>query len=156
VVLACRSDRLEADLRHEVTHALLHASGRRIPLWLDEGLAEYFETSAWAGSVNPAHVAALSVSVGQGWRPDLDRLSRLKDLWQVRPDDYRESWLWVHYLMHSSEEARQSLIDGLSTGSPAQESWAERVGGVVDRPVDAVVAHLESLRRGVKVSSAVR
>ena len=31
------------DLHHEGTHALLHASLARVPLWLDEGLAKYFE-----------------------------------------------------------------------------------------------------------------
>ncbi|GIT30210.1 MAG: hypothetical protein Ct9H300mP1_22560 [Planctomycetaceae bacterium] len=31
------------DLRHEFTHGVLHSSLKRVPLWLDEGLAEYFE-----------------------------------------------------------------------------------------------------------------
>ena len=33
----------EIDLRHEATHALLHGSLPMVPLWLDEGLAKYFE-----------------------------------------------------------------------------------------------------------------
>ena len=36
--------RLEEDLRHEATHALLRGAFGDLPLWLDEGLAEYFET----------------------------------------------------------------------------------------------------------------
>src|SRR5947209_377278 len=39
-------DRIQEDLRHELTHALLHSVLRDVPLWLDEGLAEYFELPA--------------------------------------------------------------------------------------------------------------
>ena len=44
VVYTYSSPRLEEDLRHEATHALLRGSFGDLPLWLDEGLAEYFET----------------------------------------------------------------------------------------------------------------
>ena len=39
-VLAYRSRQLDVDLRHECTHAFLHAALPMVPLWLDEGLAE--------------------------------------------------------------------------------------------------------------------
>ena len=42
-IYTARGDHLEEDLRHEATHALLHRAGLAMPLWLDEGLAEYFE-----------------------------------------------------------------------------------------------------------------
>ena len=45
-VFAYRSQQFDVDLRHECTHALLHASLKNIPLWLDEGLAGYFELPA--------------------------------------------------------------------------------------------------------------
>src|SRR5207237_9102591 len=41
-------DRIQQDLRHELTHALLHCVLKDVPLWLDEGLAEFFEVPpAW-------------------------------------------------------------------------------------------------------------
>ena len=43
VVYTFHNDRLDEDLRHEATHALLHVAVGDLPLWLDEGLAEYFE-----------------------------------------------------------------------------------------------------------------
>ena len=50
---------IKQDLRHQLTHALLHSVIRDVPLWLDEGLAEYFELPPdWKG-VNPAHVETL-------------------------------------------------------------------------------------------------
>ena len=44
VVYTYASPRLEEDLRHEATHALLRGAYGDLPLWLDEGLAEYFES----------------------------------------------------------------------------------------------------------------
>ena len=42
-VYAHWGDRVAEDLRHEVAHGYLHAAVSGLPLWLDEGLAEYFE-----------------------------------------------------------------------------------------------------------------
>jgi tetratricopeptide (TPR) repeat protein len=39
---------LDPILRHELTHAFLQSMvGRRLPLWFEEGLAEYFERKTW-------------------------------------------------------------------------------------------------------------
>ncbi len=40
MVYTFSNDRLDEDLRHEATHAVLHATVGDLPLWLDEGLAE--------------------------------------------------------------------------------------------------------------------
>ena len=40
-VLAYWGDRVGEDLRHEVTHGYLHSVVPNLPLWLDEGIAEY-------------------------------------------------------------------------------------------------------------------
>jgi hypothetical protein len=42
-VYAQWGDNVAEDLRHETTHGYLHAVVRNLPLWLDEGIAEYFE-----------------------------------------------------------------------------------------------------------------
>ena len=44
-VYAFWGDRIAEDLRHEVSHGYMHAVVANLPLWLDEGLAEYFEVS---------------------------------------------------------------------------------------------------------------
>src|SRR5947199_3220316 len=49
-------DRVRQDLRHELTHALLHCVLKDVPLWLDEGLAEYFEVPPGTDGVNPQHL----------------------------------------------------------------------------------------------------
>ena len=44
-VYTCWGDRIQEDMRHEFTHGVLHSTLKDVPLWLDEGLAEYFEIS---------------------------------------------------------------------------------------------------------------
>jgi hypothetical protein len=105
-------DRIQEDLRHEYTHGLLHAALESVPLWLDEGLAEYFEVAgATPGRVNTEHAQKLVTSVQNGWRPDLDRLESLEKVSHTQPEDYREAWAWVHYMLHSSPDTRQVLLN---------------------------------------------
>jgi len=49
---------LDPILRHELSHAFLRSMvGRRLPLWFEEGLAEYFERKTWEkeGGEPPRH-----------------------------------------------------------------------------------------------------
>ena len=110
VVYTYLGDRLEEDLRHESTHALLHASVAELPLWLDEGLAEYFEGQEVRDGLNPEHLARLPEDLATGWVPDLGKLEQLDDVRQMSPRDYRESWAWVHYLLHSTSENKAALL----------------------------------------------
>src|SRR5207244_5086283 len=52
-------ERIREDLRHELTHALLHSVLRDVPLWLDEGLAEYFDRPPDGQGVNGSHLEHL-------------------------------------------------------------------------------------------------
>ena len=70
VVYTYSSPRLEEDLRHEATHALLRGSFGDLPLWLDEGLAEYFETDlAQPAPSTTASITSPRISTG-GWSPE--------------------------------------------------------------------------------------
>jgi hypothetical protein len=100
--------RIQQDLRHELTHALLHSVIRNVPLWLDEGLAEYFELPPDQKGINPAHVYHLTHD-GQAQAPDLDRLEKMTEVNQMNRPEYREAWAWVHLLLHSTPEAKAAL-----------------------------------------------
>lgn len=104
-------DRIQEDLRHEFTHGLLHADLRIVPLWLDEGIAEYFEVVARRpGTINSNSVQQLSKALQNGWRPDLDRLETLEDVSEMKQADYQESWAWVHFMLHSSPLTKETLL----------------------------------------------
>ncbi len=104
-------DRIQEDLRHEFTHGLLHASLEGVPLWLDEGLAEYFEVVGYPGSINVEHAQLLAKEVHNGWRPNLDQLEKLEKVEQMKRPHYREAWAWVHYMLHGSPETRQVMLN---------------------------------------------
>jgi Protein of unknown function (DUF1570) len=110
LVYTYRNDRIRQDLRHELTHALLHTVIRNVPLWLDEGLAEYFELPPDKHGVNDGHLAHLRHAYNEAIRPDLARLERLEQVDQMNPAEYRESWAWVHLMLRSQPEAKQALV----------------------------------------------
>jgi hypothetical protein len=100
-------DRIQQDLRHELTHALLHSVLKDVPLWLDEGLAEYYEMApGWRG-VNYQHLGQLRSGPLQ---VDLARLEKLSKVEQMTPAEYREAWAWVHLMLHGPPEARRVLL----------------------------------------------
>ncbi|WP_437205723.1 hypothetical protein [Planctomicrobium sp. SH664] len=103
----------EQDIRHECTHAVLHNSLPYLPLWLDEGLAEYFEVPAEDRSTRNPHHGELKRRLLLGWQPDLPALEKLQSLNEMGAEHYRESWAWAHFLLHGPPEVRQILSDYL-------------------------------------------
>jgi hypothetical protein len=101
-------DRVRQDLRHELTHALLHSVLRDVPLWLDEGLAEYFEVPPETHGINLRHLEHLRGD--ESFRPDLANLEQLTQVQQMHPEEYREAWAWVHLMLSGKSEARAVLI----------------------------------------------
>ncbi|MBL8823632.1 MAG: hypothetical protein JNJ77_13670 [Planctomycetia bacterium] len=123
-VLCFWGDRIQDDLRHELTHATLHAILHDLPLWLDEGLAMYFEPGIAAQGINTRVLNALEPSItAVTMKYDFPRLESLKEVSQMSMADYQEVWAWVHYLMHSSP-LRRSMLTGylkerLKAGAPS-------------------------------------
>jgi hypothetical protein len=108
-VYAYWGDRVAEDLRHEVAHGYLHAVVPRLPLWLDEGLAEYFEVPRGMDGVNRPHVERLLAEMAHGWRPNLQRLESLEATGELKQTDYAESWAWVSLLLDSNPQRRAML-----------------------------------------------
>jgi hypothetical protein len=156
VVYTFMGARLEEDLRHEATHALLHVAIADIPLWLDEGLAEYFEGPDDHGGVNPEHLNRLPQDRAQGWTPNLARLESLKDVRQLSPRDYRESWGWVHYLLNSSPASKTALLTYLNDlrTSPQAPPLSERLGSGDEGKESNLIAHLEQVRERSMASAS--
>ncbi len=148
VVYTFLGDRLEEDLRHEATHALLHVALGDLPLWLDEGLAEYFEGPDGRYGRNPEHLSRLPQDRSAGWNPDLARLETLKGVAQMAPRDYRESWAWVHYLLSHSSASRSVLLGYLADlrGNPRTAPLSERLPSIDPGASSALLAHIDRLR----------
>ncbi len=109
-VYAYRQRDLETDVRHESTHALLHSALPYVPIWIDEGLAEYFEIPASSREKGHPHRKELRDAIRyQGWRPNIEKLETKRKLLDMNGKDYRDSWGIVHFLLHGPKEARLAL-----------------------------------------------
>jgi len=153
MVFAWWGSRVAEDLRHEVTHGYVHSVINDIPLWLDEGIAEYFETPRVNRGFNSPHFHLLIEKYDSGeWKPDLARLESLRKAGELTQLDYAESWLWVHYMLHHDtqssgllqEHIRQFRLD------PAKAPSLQEALAAYNRDATELLSHLEYLRTTVK------
>lgn len=107
-----RTDALMADLRHEMTHAILHQHLQFLPLWMDEGLAEYFEESPLQRP-SSSRTKSVRFKAAVGWSPDLDRLERIAVALEMNSTDYRDSWALCSFLLNESDASRAFLREYL-------------------------------------------
>jgi tetratricopeptide (TPR) repeat protein len=127
---------------HEYAHAAIRASGRKLPLWLTEGIAEVFSTvrfqggDAVLGNPNPGRVQALERG---RWIP----LIELMDMTGTPGGGhertsmfYAESWALTHLLMFSPAYSPRmgALLDRLGGGT----SGARVIGDVHGKPPAAL------------------
>lgn len=113
-VFVYRSTELAVDVRHETTHALLHASLPMVPLWLDEGLAEYFEVPPHERPFRKDYLDKLTWNIRLGTIPRLVQLEGRRQLTEMGEADYRYAWAWVHFMLHGPPGAHDELVDFLA------------------------------------------
>jgi hypothetical protein len=147
-VYCYRHSELVTDLRHELTHAILHSMLPFLPLWLDEGLAEYFETPRdERASGHPSQkLVALAAKFRVAWHPNLKKLEAKNDLSEVSLGNYREAWAWVHFLLHGPPEATHLLRRYLLTIQAEQPPgpFSAHLRQIIPNPERSLTAHLKS------------
>jgi hypothetical protein len=147
-VYAYWGDRVAEDLRHEVCHGYLHSMVQNLPLWLDEGLAKYFEVPRGTHGLNTKLLDELNKQARQGrWRPDIHRLESIRSPADMTELDYAEAWAWVHWMLESDPVRKSLLQDYLAdlrrTGAPAQLSlYLARLGGDPEQDLFAYIVRL--------------
>jgi tetratricopeptide (TPR) repeat protein len=128
---------------HELAHALLAADGAGTPLWLSEGLAEFFSTLRVGGSdveIGGDLVARRQLLSRQSWIP-LDELMSVtseKSLGGGRERGemfYAESWLLADMLVLSPHYGTRfnSMWDVLRSRRSAEEAFRLVYGESVER-----------------------
>jgi hypothetical protein len=145
-------DRVRQDLRHELTHAILHSTLKDVPLWLDEGLAEFYELPPEANGVNVKHLEELRRGP---FSPDLARLEQMTQVQQMTPAEYREAWAWVHLMLRGSPTGRQVLLAYLQQlrTTPNPGPLHAKLSPVIPQPAEALQTHL---RQTAKSTLAAR
>jgi tetratricopeptide (TPR) repeat protein len=135
---------------HEYTHALLHLNFNGLPLWLDEGLAEFFgnstlgEKESRTGTVSADTVNFLRQNqlIPIETLLEVDHTSRYYNEANRASVFYAESWALVHYLMMNPEARQRQLLAKFSAAwdrtqnqlQAAQEAFGDlkRFGDVIE------------------------
>lgn len=150
IVYAHWGDRVAEDLRHEVCHGYLHAAALDPPLWLDEGLAEFFEVPRGQQGINLPHLRELSEALQAGqWMPNLRRLESITTMAEMSQQDYAESWAWAHFLLQTDPRRAELLIAYLA--EMRQTGLAPPFAPLLSRelvsPEIALIRHIELLAK---------
>ncbi len=114
LVLTYYSSAWLTDARHECTHALLDASGLKLQPWLDEGLAEYFETASGNPLEHGTHRVSVQSQLRFGQVPDIEQLEGMNSNAELSAKDYRDAWSITAFLLNSSVQSKNALQSYLS------------------------------------------
>ncbi len=148
-VFAYRHRELAVDLRHECTHALLHTNLPMVPLWLDEGLAEYFEMPAQLRAWDHPHFSKLRWNLRFGMVRSIQSLEQCDTLGDMGSVEYRFSWAWVHYMLHGPLPAHRALVHyfrDIQRGTPPGQ-LSERLRAAVPDLDHQLARHFRHWRR---------
>jgi hypothetical protein len=121
----------------------LHGSFGDLPLWLDEGLAEYFESDLARPDANRERIDHIATDLAAGWSPSLDRLETISDIREMSPRDYREAWSWVHLLLNGSADGKPRLLAALAELNENEGKLRLPDQGPTN---DRLLAHLKTLQ----------
>lgn len=141
-VYLCRNEKFLNDMRHECTHAILSAALRKsVPIWLDEGLAEYFEVAPENRTTNGAWLERTRSRLRAGSFQPINRLEKLSGMADMTTDAYGDSWAWVCFLLNGPARARAILpkyLDDLAARRPFAPSMSRRTAAVPDASLDTL------------------
>lgn len=144
-VYAQSGPRMAEDLRHEVTHGYLHSAVPNLPLWLDEGLAKYFEVPRGQHGTNRALVEHFrNRPPSKPWKMDWARLENIPPDEEMTLEDYAEAWAWVHFLLEDRPECRDVLSRYLADlrRDGAAEPLSARMAAATAQAESEMIAHL--------------
>jgi|KBSSwiStaDraftv2_1062776.scaffolds.fasta_scaffold147485_2 tetratricopeptide (TPR) repeat protein len=125
---------------HEYTHLLLRNATQSIPVWLNEGLAEYYSTYTLAdngkradiGRPIPRHVAILRqrlIPITQ--LIGVERSSELYNEGERQSIFYAEAWALTHYLMIEAPTGPASInayVAAIAAGESPDRAFTDAFG----------------------------
>lgn len=124
MVFAFKGDEFEIDVRHECAHAIIHSVVQNLPLWLDEGLAEYFEVTREQRAGHNPHLDEIRKELRVAPPRQLEALEAITDFNELGREEYRDSFAWVHFVLHGPRAAHEELVNYLADQQAARPGEA--------------------------------
>ncbi|MBK9120673.1 MAG: DUF1570 domain-containing protein [Phycisphaerales bacterium] len=129
-------------VQHEGFHQFVYAAiGPNIPIWANEGLAEYFAQGIFTGhrfllgAVPPERLARVKLAIREQKYLPLAEMMRLPQVaWNIdlRSYHYDQAWAMVHFLAHGDngryQDAFFDYLRDVSRGVAAERAWTSRMG----------------------------
>jgi hypothetical protein len=129
-------------VQHEGFHQFAHAViGGDIPVWLNEGLAEYFGEGLFTGDgfvigvVPPWRLQRVKAEIAGGRMKTIRAIMETSPLeWQAEMNiqNYDQAWSMVHFLVHGDDgryvPAFSQCIRAISAGKPFESAWRSTIG----------------------------
>lgn len=147
-------DSLRRTLQHEAFHQFAANTVRYpLPMWLNEGMAQYFEEGFWTGDgftlgqAPPRRVRQLQSDITAGRLIDFETFMRMgPEEWAAGlgkrfvtrgATQYNQAWAMVHFLVNAADASgqprfRSRLIDMLRlihNGYSSEQAFAQAFGG---------------------------
>lgn len=148
-------DELFRTVRHEALHQYLDQRiPGEVPIWLNEGLAGYFETAKVVegqmrvGLPNDSFVASLGE---QEWIPASEFFTLAPaEFYEHGELAYAQAWAIAHYLLEGPREAKAALaraLERMTAGEPAEVALGELFNtGPASALLDRVSQHIAAMR----------
>lgn len=137
--LAREKSALERTLRHEVTHAFVHAmGGAKVPGWLNEGLAQWLESGTLTGQA-----AAVADARARLAKRELVPLRELTESLGASGDSdrilaaYAQALALVAHIEHAfGDRLLYEMVAGCRSGTTPDATFRRRTGVALDQVAD--------------------
>jgi hypothetical protein len=133
-------------VQHEGFHQFAHAViGGEIPMWADEGLAEYYGQAIFTGDgfitgliPQSRLIRTRALLLSGDAKPFAQFIVLPRDQWNAKVEmkNYDQAWSLVHFLMHGEEGKLQKpfndFLEDIAKGESAERSYHARFDEIPD------------------------
>jgi hypothetical protein len=131
-------------VQHEGFHQFSHAViGDQLPMWADEGLAEYFGEALFTGDtfvtglIPQNRLTRVQKMFTQATdKPLAEFLAIPREQWNAKVEmpNYDQAWSFVHFLLHGEDGRLQkpfaSFMHDVSTGGDPEKAYRQHLGAI--------------------------
>lgn len=142
LLVIARGERTWGICQHEAFHQFAAlAVGWRLPVWVNEGLAEYFSEGVWTGDglvtgiLPPSRVRRVQRRIAKhDWMDPEVFVNLTARQWAEKIDirNYDQAWMLVHFLVQAEggryRPAFQKYLQDIAQGRDAGKAFGLRIG----------------------------